>query len=309
MATYPKVPIYLFYGNQTERITAARDQVLADRVPAEMRDENLTEYYPSASSDTLKLADLFDEIAGDMEMMSFFPDTAKCAVVTNPVEIFTSTGGRAAAARRGKKAAAAGGADRMLAWIEQVLPTTGNFIVVLAFEDEAGGREINVKSGTPLFQAIQKVGYTQGFSDTRAAFRIQDAIVARDLDMLLGAIDALWKAGKGDQFVYDNVVKALRFQMQANIGRERRLAGDADLRAKLMPEDPQRNLFKAHEFVQRKYGRAAYRTADLVRAYQKLVEVYRALRPRPGDLYVADARGLLQQTVVELMGSKPPTQR
>lgn len=307
MASYPKVPIYLFYGNQTERITAARDQVLADRVPAEMRDENLTEYYPSTNSDTLKFADLFDEIAGDMETMSFFPDTAKCAIVTNPVEIFTSTGGRAAG-KRGKKGSAETG-DRMLAWIEQTLPTTSNFIVVLAFEDEAGGREINVKAGTPLFQSIQKIGYTQGFSDTRAAFRIQDAIVARDLDMLLGAIDDLWKAGKGDQFVYDNVVKALRFQMQANIGRERRLAGDADLRARLMPDDAQRNLFKAHEFVHRKYARAMYRTADLIKAYQKLVEVYRALRPRPGDLYVADARGLLQQTMAELLASKPPAQR
>lgn len=307
MASYPKVPIYLFYGNQTERITAARDEVLSARVPADMRDENLTEYYPSTSGDTLKFADLFDEIAGDMEMMSFFPDAAKCAVVTNPVEIFTSTGGRAAG-RRGKKTSEEKG-DRLLAWIEQVLPSTTNFIVVLAFEDEAGGREINVKSGTPLFQSIQKVGYTQGFSDQRAAFRIQDAIIGRDLDMLLGAIDDLWKAGKGDQFVYDNVAKALRFQMQANIGRERRLSGDADLRAKLMPEDPQRNLFKAHEFVQRKYARAAYRTLDLIKAYQKMVEVYRALRPRPGDLYVADARGLLQQTMVELLGSKPPTQK
>lgn len=306
MPNYPKVPIYLFYGNQTERITAARDQVLADRVPPEMRDENLTEYYPSSSGDTLKFAELFDEVAGDMEMMSFFPDAAKCAVVTNPVEIFTSTGGRAKS--RGKKGADEKG-DRMLGWIEQVLPATSNFIIMLAFEDEASGREINVKSGTPLFQSIQKVGYTQGFSDTRAAFRIQDAIIARDLDLLLGAIDDLWKAGKGDQYVYDNIVKALRFQMQANIGRERRLGSDAELRAKLMPDDPQRNLFKAHEFVQRKYSRPAYRTAELIKAYRNLVDVYRALRPRPGDLYIADARGLLQQAMVELMGSKPPAQR
>ncbi|MCE5230710.1 hypothetical protein LLG95_14115 [bacterium] len=304
MANYPKVPIYLFYGNQTERITAARDQVLADRVPPEMRDENLTEYYPTSSGDTVKLADLFDEIAGDMEMMSFFPDVAKCAVVTNPVEIFSSTGGRPKG--RAKKGAEEK-ADRMLAWIAQVLPTTSNFMIVLAFEDESAGREVNAKSGTPLFQAIQKVGYTQGFSDVRAAYRIEDAIAARDLDRLLGAIDDLWKAGKGDMAVYNNVVRALRFHMEANIGRERRL--DADARTRLMPEDPQRNLFKAHDFIQKKYARAAYRTADLIKAYQKMVEVYRALRPRPGDLYVADARGLLVQAMAELMTSRAPAQR
>lgn len=306
MPSFPKVPIYLFYGNQTEKITAARDQVLADRVPPEMRDENLSEYYPTQSGDTLKLADLYDEIAGDLELMSFFPDVAKCAVVTNPVEIFSSTGGRGGRGR-GKKTE--GAADRLVAWIEQVLPTTTNFMIILAFEDEASGREINPKSATALFQAVQKVGYLQGFSDQRAAYRIEDAIAGRDLDRLLTAVDDLWKAGKGDQGVYTAIVRALRFHMQANIGRERRLAGDAELRGKLMPDDPSRNLFKAHEFVQKKYARPAYRTADLIKAYDRMLGVYRALRPRPGDLYVPDARGLLQQAMTELMTSRPPALR
>lgn len=306
MPAYPKVPVYLFYGNQTEKVTAARDLVLNDRVPSEMRDENLTEYYPSTSGDTVKFADLFDEIAGDLELMSFFPDAAKCAVVTNPVEIFSSTGGRGGA-RRGKKTEDSG--DRMINWIERVLPTTPNFMIVLAFEDEASGREVNPKAATPLFQAIQKVGYSQGFSDTRAIYRIEDAIAQRDLDGLLGAIDDLWKAGKGDQSVYSTLVRTIRFHMQANIGRERKLSANAELRARLFPDDPGRNLFKAHDFVQRKYNRPVYRTADLIKAYDRLLEVYRALRPRPGDLYVPDARGLLQQAMAELLTSRPPAQR
>ena len=74
------------------------------------------------------------------------------------------------------------------------------------------------------------------------------------------------------------------------------------------PSDAQRNLFKSSPYVSRKYlgGRGAYRTIDLLNAYQGLLDVYRAMRPRPTDFYVPDARGLLEETLVRLTTSPTP---
>ncbi len=302
MATSSAPSLYLFYGNQVEKITAARDKVLAERVPAELRNENITEFYPSTAGDTVKLGELFDQIAGDLETLSFIPEAAKCAVITNPVEAYSSSGGRGG----GRKPKKAGGGDRMLQWLERRLPETGNLILILAFEDESGGREINIKAPSPLFALAQKIGMVRGFTDVRASFRIEDAIAQRNLDQFLMAVADLWKAGKGDSSVYAAVVRALRFHLQANIARERRLESEPAAAERLLPPDPQRNLLKAHEMVRRKYRQPTYRTAELITAYERVLDVYRALRPRPGDDYVADARGLLERAMVELMGSRPP---
>jgi len=77
------------------------------------------------------------------------------------------------------------------------------------------------------------------------------------------------------------------------------------------PDERRRHLDKlkkdGHPNIQRKYmGAPAYRTTDLLAAYRGLLDVYRALRPRPGDVYVADALGLLKQTLARLMTSPTP---
>jgi hypothetical protein len=117
----------------------------------------------------------------------------------------------------------------------------------------------------------------------------------------------LWGNGKGDGAVYNSVGRCLRFLLEANIARERQAIADPAAQALYFPADASRNLFKAHDNVRRKYlGRAAYRTADLLRAYEGLLDVYRAMRPRPEDLYVPDARRLLEQVMLRLFTAPPP---
>ncbi|MBI1783842.1 hypothetical protein HYR69_01740 [Candidatus Sumerlaeota bacterium] len=68
------------------------------------------------------------------------------------------------------------------------------------------------------------------------------------------------------------------------------------------------NILKAHSFVQSKYisYAASYRTADLLKAYERLLDVARALRPAPGTEYVADAALLLEEILMELFASPRP---
>jgi hypothetical protein len=306
MADYPKVPVYLFYGNQPDPILKARDAVLAAVLQPETRDENLTEYYPTANTATVKLGDLLDEISGDLATMSFIPDAPKCIVVTNPAELMGSSVGRPPRAPS-KKAAAKkkDPAQALERWIEHELPQTGHHLLLLAFEDEADGREVNEKGS--LYTAVMKIGFGRKFSDTKAFFRIEDGLLARDASACLSAVRDLWKSGKGDSAVYGAVVRSLRFLMQANIARERQALHDPKAQGELFPADRQRNLFQAAPIVQRKYLAAPiYRTGDLLKAYEGALRVYRALRPHPGDLYVPDPRGLLEQTILILIGSAPP---
>jgi DNA polymerase III delta subunit len=293
MPTYPNSPVYLFYGNRTDRVTEARDQVLSTRLPAEFRNENLTDYFPT-KGETIKLADVFGRIAGDLETMSFIAEATKAVVVTNPAELYSGRG------RRKKTDKSVD--ERIAQWIERVLPGTGHFLMLLAYEDESAGREVDERSKGPLLAAIRKVGYMQKFSDTKAAFRITDAMLARDLDGCLWAVRDLWAPKGGDNAVYSAVVRTLRLLMEANIVRERRLAKQPELAARLLPADTQRNILKAHPMVRGKHINAQpYRTADLLVAYEAMLGVYRAMRPRPYDLYVPDAQGLLEQVLTQLL--------
>ena len=149
---YPRRPLYLFYGTQVEALQKARDAVVAMVLPGEGRDENLTEYYPASMQAKLPLAQVYDEIAGDLATISLIPDAPKCVIVTNPAELFGS-------ARRGGEETEGGAkgakrAEAVMAWLERELPATGHTLLLLAFEDEAAQLEVNEKS--PLFQLVLK---------------------------------------------------------------------------------------------------------------------------------------------------------
>jgi hypothetical protein len=273
----------------------------------ETRNENLTEYYPSNQQDTVKFGALLDEIAGDLAMVSFIPGADKCVIVTNPAEVF-GAGGKAEGKKGEKAEKGKKDEEHLVRWIQRDLPQTGHHVILLAFEDESSQREVDQRC--PLYQAVQKVGLTRGFSDTKAFFRIEDAIVSRRPAECIQAVRDLWKPGKGDMAAYGAVVRCLRYLLQANIARERKLGQDAIALATFFPGDARLNLFTAHPNVRRKYeARGLYRTADLLKAYAGTLDVYRALRPRQGDIYVPDAQGLLEQTLLELMTSPSPRQR
>src|SRR4051812_6463203 len=87
-ATQPITPLYLLYGTRHEAVLKTRDQIVALLIEPEFRNENVTNY-DAAGHQKLTLAGALDQIAGDLATMSFFPGTAKIAIVTNPQEIFS----------------------------------------------------------------------------------------------------------------------------------------------------------------------------------------------------------------------------
>lgn len=311
MALYPKVPIYLFAGSQTQKIMDARDEVLDMLMERESRDEGLTEFTASGNQFGVDMDKVLPEIAGDLATMSFVPGAAKVVVVYNPQILFGSSTRRRAPKKKKKapsassrktkakpKAKSEPGAD-FAHWIETELPATGNHLILLAFEDESAGREFNDKH--PLAQTIARTGHIQVFRDKKAFFEIEDALLRRDPQTCLGAIAKLWKPGKGDSAVYSAVVRCLRFMLQAKIAQERRIEGDPEKMALYFPARAQFSLFKTSEFVRRKYQRPIpYRATELLEAYRGMLEVYEALRPQPGELFVADARALLERKLMQL---------
>lgn len=309
---FPEVPIYLFAGNQVDAILRARDEVLDMLLDRETRAENLTEFSPTSNKFGLELAKLLPEIAADLSTMSFIPGAQKVAVVSNPVELYGSAG-RSAPRKKKKKASArktkapkATPKRDPLDWIAEGLPATGNHIILLAFEDEAAGREVNDRH--PLVQTIGRVGHFQFFRDKKAFWRIEDALLRRDASGCLEAVRDLWKPGKGDQTVYSAIVRSMRFMLQAKIARERGAMNDEAKQALYFPSRSQFSLMKASEFVRKKYVNRPipYRTPALIEAYEGMLGVYKALRPRPGDLYVPDAQAMLERTLVKLFESEPP---
>ncbi len=301
--THPIKPLYLFFGNQHEAVLKARDEVVEQLVPREFRDSNLSNYYATGNSPKISLAGVIDEIAGDLATLSFFPGASKAVIVTNPDEVFTAeTNGEndqtAGKKRRGKP-------EFLLKWLEQELPQTGNHLILLALEEEGTNRGVNDRQPNALFKLAQKIGHVRFFRDKPALFKIEDALLQRDLNTLLAAVRDLWSS-KTDQIIFNKICSVLRFSMQANIARERKLSTTEAAANALFPTQAQGNLFKAHWIVQKKYEIPLFRTADLIKAHQQLLEVYRAMRPRPGDIYVPDSLGLLEHSLRELISAPGP---
>ncbi len=273
------------------------------------RAENLTEYFPQGNRFGVEVTRILSELRTEASTLSLIGESNKVIVVTNPAELYgtqTGGGGTGASKKNGPKGRTAGKASKdppYLKWLEQGLPETGSSILFLAFEDEAEGREINERH--PLFELVARIGYPRRFRDEKAFFQIENALLQRDVSACLGAIAELWSPKKGDIMVYNSVVRCLRFMLQANIGRERKVAGDTEKQALYFPASPSLSLYKAKDFIQKRYltGPVVYRTADLLRAYERLPDVYRALRPRLGDLHVADAKMLLERILMELFAA------
>ena len=305
MARFASYPVYLFYGNRADEILKARDAVLDALIPAAERAENLTDIYAASAQSPVRLAKVIPDLAGDFATLSFIPDATKVAVITDPVELFEGDNpgrGRAKAPAKTAKSAKADSLEDAMEWIARDLPATPHHLIVLAFEDEAAGREVSEQSA--VFAQFAKLGLTQRFRNTKAFFRIEDALVGRNLDALISSIRELWK---NDQAVYNAVQRCMRLMIQANIARDRRAINDPVMQATLFPGDPRGNLLKSAPNIQRKYlGAPVYRTDALITAYSQLLEVYRAMRPRPDALYVPDSRGLLERTLIRLLTSEPP---
>jgi hypothetical protein len=303
---YPDCPVYIFYGNQTELVLKARDAVLDQWIPRETRNENLTEFFPT-QGETLQMGPYLDEIAGEFEMMSFLPEATKCVVFNNPREIFGSA--MRGKASRGKKQPAASGVsplEKIAAWIRGSLPSTGNKLLLLAHEDEGSGREVDEKS--PLFRAIQEVGYSQRFK-TIQFFKIEEMLIQRKTTPLIATVRELWSNKGGDMKVYNSIIRCLRFLLQSNLNREPSVSGNAALRELVQPRNRQFCLNLAAPLVQKKYRSPVYRTAPLLEAYHALLVVHQALRPQQETLFVPDGRELLETALIRLLNSSPPARK
>lgn len=299
-----EAPVYLFVGNDVPALMRARDEVVALFLNEETRNENLTEHVSGGRDYGVYMEAVIPEIASEFSTLSMLAESDRVAVIYNPMELFGGAekkpGGGGKRGKGAAKAKSGEGGGGYLGWIERDLPETQGHIVLIAIEDEADGREVSDRH--PLFQLCARMGETRRFSDNKAFFRIEDALLRGDAPACLAAVRDLWKPGKGDMSVYNSLVRSLRYMLQAQVmnlnGRGPRLAESG-----LFPESPQAALPRAHTVVQGKYKNAPrrYEIADLLACYERLMGVYQALRPAPGDVHVPDALGLTERALAELM--------
>ncbi|MBI1784151.1 hypothetical protein HYR69_03325 [Candidatus Sumerlaeota bacterium] len=227
------VPIYFFYGTQTEEIMRASDNAVREILGETSRDENLTIYTPPGNQKTVEFANILSELNADLATMSLVAENEKVAIVYNPAEVFSESGARArrpAKPKKGRTAKAespnAGASDEpaippYLTWIEKRLPETGNHLIILAFEDEADGREVPKEH--PILQIAGRMGLTAAFREKdKLIFKIEDSIRGRDALGCIAQIRELWKPGRSDMNIYTGVVRCIRFMLQAGIVRDRR---------------------------------------------------------------------------------------
>lgn len=313
-------PLYLIYGDNVSAMQDARDNILASLLPPEERNENLTEYIGTGNKFGISFEDILGDINADLSTMSLLADTKKVVVVTDPIEIFASefkARRKPAKPKKAKPKSKTGDAEDANAeppyvrWLKQTLPKTGNHLIIIANTDEAEDRDIS--DTNPLFQAItQAHGELMRFQSgtSKAIYRIEDAIVMRQPDQFFKEIEELW-TDKTNMNIYNQVTRAMRFMIQAGILRDPRVAGDIEKQSVLLPASARTNLTKLHAFPQQKYTRnvGRYRMVDLIKAYQELIEVYLALRPRPGVIYVQDARLALDRVMATLFASPQPGRR
>lgn len=330
---FPRVHAYLFFGDQVEKLLGARDQVLSMFLEdEEQRLAGLTEIVPSGNSKAVSLEKELPSIVADLSTRSFIAESTKVVVIHTPAEIYGAARKPKARAKAAPVASASPASSKkrskgqddapprtaedeedevladMLHWFEKGLLETGNVVVLLGFEDQSDSREVNDRH--PLVELIARIGYSQMFRDKKLFFDIEDAILRRDLPGWLRSSRDLWRPNKSDTTVYGATLRALRFLLQAAIlhaETERGRRPTPEQLEAMFPASPQTNLFKAAQFIRDKYGRAksAYRTQDLLEAFDALLEVHRALRPAPGDS-VPDAQPMLERIVVRLMSSPPP---
>lgn len=301
-----EAPVYLFVGNDVPALMRARDEVVALYLNEETRNENLTEYVSGGREYGVYIDAVIPEIASEFATLSMLGESDKVAVVYNPMELFGAGTAKPGGGKKKKSAKGGSGGDSpkgggALGWIERELPETQGHIVFIAIEDEADGREVSDRH--PLFQLCARMGETRRFSDNKAFFRIEEALLRGDTRGCLSAVRDLWKPGKGDMSVYNSLVRSLRYMLQAQViqlnGRGPRLSETG-----LFPESPQLSLLKAHPMVRGKYTspQRRYEITDLLECYEKLMGVYHALRPGPADTHVPDALAMTERALAELMG-------
>ena len=287
--------VCLIHGQDVEAMNKVRDRTLNSLLPPELRAEHLTDYM-SSSNRALRLMDIGWDLISELSTLSFFPDVRRVAIVTDLRDFCEAAGGsrRKPTARKGKAAAKAPVKtdkkamvmERFCGFLTNGLLQTPNAIIFINYEKDM---DTTVARQSPLYQAVQAVGWVQECKGENKTFAFEDALRGRDAIRAVGLYRELKKSAP-PSMIFHTLVRLTRALLQAKVVTIKRKEGLSDARLQeLLPSD-RSGFFQQHTFVQKKNleGARQFNASELTGALKELLEINRLVIPVSTDVYVRD---------------------
>lgn len=295
--------VYLIHGPDEVAVQTERLRLIDRLLPAEQRDENLTEFTPPGNRPLL-LSRLLPDLLSELGTVSFFPGARRVAVVQNLSDFWSTPKESASAPARKGAAKPLGSSERLIKYFEDDFESTDNAVIFTVNEDP--DKRVSVDGRKKIVQWIKAHGKLISFDKQRpAAWILGDAILDRNLNQALALFRLAYRKKSTDQAlaVLSSIERQVRFLLQAKVaGSAMGHHPETFIAEELLPSDAKSNLMKAHPFVRKKTMAAArlFKVGELTQAVEDLYTIRRHLFPVAGDVYVPDAGLLMENLIIRL---------
>lgn len=287
--------IYLFYGDDEAAVNEAKLRLLKQLLPAaEQREQNVTEFSPSANRFTLPLNKILGELRAELCTPSLFKDSFRIAIVYN-LEAFYQR------EEAHKKLALS-----FLEFLRRQFQHSPNVLIFVCAENPDKGRWINMSC--PLFLYVKEQGQVRGFR-SQLRQNLIDSLIARDGLQALKDLRRWWARTKSAVPIFNALVGSVELLLQAKLLREKKRYAleERELKEKFLKRTMTVSIFKEYPQRQKKFLSAGenFTLRELLSALEKLLELNQYVFPQQSDKYVPDIHLLLETFVLEFTSSYP----
>ena len=306
----PRQQVYLIHGNDAEKVSAARYDLLRKLLPrGEENGESVDIRSPSSQPLTLEKA--ASQIAEEVGAVSLIPDARKVIWVWDLADFKAAGGGaKKPAAKKAAKSTRRASAkpdpqailDGLEATLREVLPTTNNAVVFLCNEDDEKGRRLSKTA--PLYELVRRLGAVQEFSEKRIDWAFEEAMLAGNATAATKLLGEWMERGGNSSFrLVTTLNGVLQLLLQARLEAEAQARGDAS--RTLFPADMRPGLGSVPEFKASKARRLAQQipSSRLRAALARLNQVQKSFFPTGDELVVHDAVEIAEALIVDLLAS------
>jgi hypothetical protein len=305
----PRQQVYLIHGNDAEKVSSARYELLRKLLPHGEEDGESVDIR-SPSSQPLTLEKAASQIAEEVGAVSLIPDARKVVWVWDLADFKAAGGAKKPAAKKAAKSSRRASAkadpqavlDGLEATLREVLPETNNAVVFLYSEDDEKGRRLSKTA--PLYELVRRLGAVQEFSEKRIDWAFEEAMLAGNATAATKLLGEWMDRGGNSSFrLVTTLNGVLQLLLQARLEAEAQARGDAS--RTLFPADMRPGLGSVPEFKATKARRLAQQipASRLRAALARLNQVQKSFFPTGEELVVHDAVEIAEALIVDLLAS------
>ncbi|MBI5155529.1 hypothetical protein HZA57_09860 [Candidatus Poribacteria bacterium] len=297
MAAAPPMPtqVFLIHGNNEPEVNSARFELVRRLLPHGEEDGEIVDIR-GPGNQPLKLEKCVEEIIQELGTVSLIADARRVVVVHDLSDFRDQQKGSVRAARKEKKA---NPVDRLADYLANTLPQTENTLVFVYAENDDKGRY--VAKSSPLYEMAQRLGEVREFSERRIDWTLEDALLARNLNLSVRLLREWNDRGSQTSFrIVSTLNNFLQLLLQARLQFEGQRDGVNT--ANLFPTTMRPSIASTPQFKAGKY-RALARQFPLPRlrsAIRRLDTAQKCFFPTGEELVVHDPMELVETMVAEL---------